>query len=163
MERWKKIRDFPKYSISDYGRVRYDRVGRILAESENQYGVVCIGLMRDGQQFHRSVSLLVAKAFIPLHREAHDTPINIDGDRHNNHVDNLVWRPRWFAVKYNRQFRIPSEYSIDQPIQDVHTGVIWDNSFDCAKANGLLEKDIVLSIYNRTVVWPTNQQFWILD
>lgn len=163
MEKWKEIPYFPKYSISDHGRVRYNRTGRILAQSENQYGVVCIGLMRDGRQHHRSVSKLVASAFIPNHLEVFDTAINLDGDRRNNHKDNLVWRPRWFAVKYNRQFRIPSNLTINDPIQDIETEEVWDNSFECAKANGLLEKDLVLSIFNNTVVWPTHQRFWVLD
>lgn len=163
MEKWKEIPYFPKYSVSDHGRVRYNRTGRILAQSTNQYGVVCIGLMRDGQQHHRSVSKLVASAFIPNRLEEYDTAINLNGDRWDNHVDNLVWRPRWFAVKYNRQFRIPAQLHIGDQIQDVESGEIWEDSFECAKANGLIEHDLVLAILNNTVVWPTHQRFWVLD
>jgi hypothetical protein len=163
VEQWKQVRGFPKYSVSNFGEIRYDARGRILVPWENQYGVVCVGLMKEGKQHHRSVPKIVATAFIPHRFGAFDTPINLDGDRHNNHVDNLTWRPRWFAVQYNRQFRVPYPHPILSPIQDVQTGKVWSNSFECAKDNGLLEKDVVLSIANRTLVWPTHQQFFVLD
>jgi NUMOD4 motif len=162
MEHWKEIRGFPGYSVSDYGRIQADKSGRILRQSENQYGLAQVGMMKNGEQKHRSVPLLVASAFMERPYEAFDTPINLDGDRHNNHVNNLLWRPRWFAVKYNRQFRYPYEYPIDAPIEDVKTGMVSENSFECCKDYGLLEEDLVLSILNRTYVWPTYQEFRIV-
>jgi NUMOD4 motif len=162
-EHWMPIEDFPGYSVSDHGRIRTDKSGRILALNENQYGLLQVGLMRDGEQKHRSVPLLVAKAFLPELPGPFDTPINLDGDRFNNRVDNLVWRPRWFAIKYNQQFRHPYQNSIMAPVVDLKTGEVSDNSFECAKRYGLLEQDLVLSILNRTYVWPTYQEFSILD
>lgn len=161
-ETWVPIDRFPQYSISDHGKIRNDDTGRILVLSENQYGVVCVGLMRNGVQRHRSVAKLVAQTFIPSPARHFDTPINLDGDRHNNHVDNLVWRPRWFAVMYNRQFRRPYPNPIEAEILDPKTGEISKNSFDCATRYGLLEKDVVLSILNRTYVVPTFQEFQVL-
>ncbi len=101
-EIWRPIEAFPGYSVSDHGRIRADKSGRILQLNLNQYGLVQVGLMREGVQYHRSVPLLVARAFLEPPFEPFDTPINLDGDRHNNHVDNLVWRPRWFAIRYNQ-------------------------------------------------------------
>ena len=162
IEEWKPITFFPQYSISSYGRVRAEKSGRILALNENQFGVVQVGLMQDGVQYHRSVPLLVAKAFIPREHVPFDTPINLDGDRYNNHVSNLMWRPRWFAIKYNRQFRQPYENPITARIIELKTREIFQNSFQCATRFGLLEQDLVLSILNRTYVWPTYQEFGIL-
>lgn len=162
-ERWKKIRGFPGYSVSNCGLIRSDKSGRILSLSENQFGVLYVGMMKDGTQRHRSVALLVAKAFLPRPRDAFDTPINLDGDRFNNTVENLTWRPRWFAIKYNQQFKVSMGHSIMEPIEDVKTGVVSENSFECAKQYGLLEQDIVLSIINRTVTWPTYQEFRVID
>ena len=162
-EIWKTIRFFPGYSISDHGRVRADKTGRLLALNLTQFGLVQVGLMKGGLQYHRSVPLLVARAFLPEVRGPFDTPINLDGDRQNNHVDNLAWRPRWFAVKYNQQFRHPYENPIIMPIIDLKTDEISENSFECAKRYGLLEADVVLSILNRTYVWPTYQEFGILE
>lgn len=163
MEEWKIIDDFPEYSVSSYGRVRTNKSGRILQLNLNQYGLLQVGLMRDGVQRHRSVPLLVAKAFLPDIAGPFDTPINKDGDRYNNTVENLVWRPRWFAVRYNQQFRYPYENPIDARIIDLQTEEVSENSFECAKRYGLLERDLVLSILNRTYVWPTYQQFGVLE
>lgn len=162
-EQWVPIEFFDDYSVSTFGRIRSDKSSRILSLSVNQFGVVHVGLMKEGTQYHRSVPLLVANAFIPQMSEPFDTPINLDGDRHNNHVDNLLWRPRWFAVKYNQQFRHPSVYHIENPIVDLKTGVVTANSFKCAKTYGLLEEDLVVSILNRTYVWPTYQEFGIVE
>lgn len=162
-ERWKPIDHFPGYSVSDQGRVRADRSGRILSLSENQFGLLHVGLMRDGIQYHRSVPLLVAKAFLPPLQGPFDTPINLDGDRHNNRLENLTWRPRWFAIRYNQQFKHPYENPILIPVVDLKTNKISENSFEAAKQYGLLEKDLVFSILNRTYVWPTYQEFAILE
>jgi NUMOD4 motif len=162
-ESWRPIEHFPEYSVSNYGRIRTDKSGRILVLSENQYGLLQVGMMRDGIQYHRSVPLLVAKAFIPEPDGPFDTPINLDGDRHNNHIDNLAWRPRWFAIKYNQQFKHPYPYPILSPLEDMKTGEVSLDSTDCAKKYGLLEEDLVLSVLNRTYVWPTYQEFRVLE
>lgn len=163
MEEWKPIHDFPGYSVSNHGNVRSDRSGRLLVITQNQYGLAVVGLMRDGKQHQRSVPLLVAHAFLFRPFGPFDTPINVDGDRHNNHVDNLMWRPRWFAVLYNRQFRIPYHNPIDSEIYDIDSGAVYENSFDAAIRNGLLERDVVLSILNHTITWPTHQRFQMVD
>lgn len=162
MENWREIDFFPGYSVSDQGRVRADKTGRILSLSENQYGLIHVGLMKDGVQYHRSVPLLVARAFLLQDNELFDTPINLDGDRHNNRLENLLWRPRWFAIRYNQQFRQPYENPITSRIVDLKTGETSENSMECAQRYGLLEQDLVLSILNRTYVWPTYQEFAIV-
>lgn len=162
-ESWIPIELFEEYSVSNFGRVRSNKTDRILSLNLNQYGVLQVGLMREGKQFHRSVPLLVAKAFIPIRKGPFDTPINLDGDRTNNHVDNLLWRPRWFAIRYNRQFRYRYHHTIESEIEDIKTGEISENSWECAKRYGLLEEDLVMSILNRTYVWPTYQEFVVVD
>lgn len=162
VEKWKEIRKFPGYSVSDHGRVRSDRTGRILAVNENQSGLVYVGLVRQGIQYHRSVPLLVANAFIFRPYGPFDTPINLDGDRFNNHVDNLEWRPRWFAIKYHMQFKWPPARPIEEPIVEKKTNVVCENSFECAITYGLLEEELIESIERQTYVWPTYQEFRIL-
>ena len=161
LENWKLIPLFEDYSVSDLGNVRTDKTGRLLSLNMNQYGVVHVGLMRNKKQYHRSVPLLVANAFLPPVGGPFDTPINLNGDRSNNAVSNLMWRPRWFAIKYNRQFRYPYENPITTPIVDLKTGEVSENSWEAAKRYGLLEYDLVLSILNRTYVWPTYQTFGV--
>lgn len=162
-EYWIEIENFPGYSVSNHGRVRSDKSGRILRLNENQYGVLQVGMMRDGEQKHRSVPLLVAKAFILQPTGPFDTPINLDGDRHNNTVENLAWRPRWFAIKYNQQFRTEHPFRILSPVQDLKSGEISKDSLDCAKRYGLLEDELIFAVLNRTYVWPTYQEFGIVE
>lgn len=161
---WCVIEEFPCYEVSNTGFVRNIKTERYLKIKLNQYGVVGVGLMRDGIQFHRSLPLLVARAFLPRWSlSAFDTPINLDGDRSNNDVSNLLWRPRWFAVLYNRQFIEGCSIRIDAPIADIHhPDIVFANSFVCATQLGLLEKDLVFSILNRTYVWPTYHEFGVI-
>lgn len=153
-EEWKPIEKFKLYEVSSHGRIRNIGTERILELNVNQYGVQFVGLMRDGVQFHRGVALLVARAFIPLPYSTFDTPINLNGDREDNRVENLAWRPRWFAIKYNQQFLNRYDFGFPNRVRNEKTGQIYENSWECAIANGLLERDLVMSIFNRTYVWP---------
>lgn len=159
MPEWVEIEEFPDYSVSDEGMVRNDRFGRLMHLTINQQGVVKVGLSRGNEQFTRSVALLVAKAFLPTPANLNfNTPINLDGDRTNNAVDNLMWRPRWFAIKYHSQFK-KQHLSFNVPIMDISTGERFKNSFEAAVQFGLLEEDVALAIINRTYVFPTYQEF----
>jgi hypothetical protein len=167
MEEWEPIQGFPGYSVSSFGRVRRDQTGRILRVKINQYGVPYIGIMNDYDQHQRSLALLVAKTFLPTPTEAFDTPINLDGDRFNCAVYNLMWRPRWFAVKYNQQFtskhyNIPSEL-IGGVVRAVDTGEVFGSLMEAARRYGLLERDIALAIYNNTVTWPNYMRFEFVE
>ncbi len=160
---WKEIPEFPGYSISDEGHVRNDDTGRILVLTQNQHGVSQVGIMCEGTQYKRGVALLVASAF--LHRprsEAFDTPINLDGDRRNNHLSNLMWRPRWFAIKYHRQFH-NDKRGFRDPVVDAHTMEWFPSSWEAAIKFGLLDREIMLATLNRTYVWPTYQEFRLAE
>ena len=94
MENWKVIYDFPNYEISNYGNVRNNT--KIVKAVPNKHGynvvVLCNGI-RKSVNIHR----LVAAAFIP-NPENKPCVDHIDGDRANNHADNL----RWVTVKENQ-------------------------------------------------------------
>lgn len=160
---WTPVQGFPGYSIHPDGLVRRDANGRLLHLKVNQYGVPYVGLMRAWEQKQRSLAKLVAQAFLPRALEAFDTPINLDGDRRNCSVENLMWRPRWFAVQFNRQFREPYESPIETPIRDVKGKEVLPDSLAVSKRYGLLERDVVLSIVNLTYVWPTYQVFEVVQ
>lgn len=162
---WVRIPDFPGYSVSDQGQVRNDHTGRLLVLTQNQHGVCQVGMMHEGVQYKRSVARLVAEAHLePSHLEAFDTPINLDGNRMNNHIINLMWRPRWFAIKYHRQFSffVSLGPSIRERIQEIHTGIHYPDSWEAATRHGLLDKEILIATLNRTYVWPTYQEFRIV-
>jgi hypothetical protein len=160
---WRPIEGFPGYSVNRLGQVRKDSSRRVMHTRINQYGVPYVGLMRDGarHQTVRSLPRLVAQAFIPRPNPIFDTPINLDGDRRNCNVDNLMWRPRWYAVNYVNQFKDRYDHPIEEPIREAETDEEFDNSLAAACHYGLLEREVVLSILNNTLTWPTFQRFVI--
>jgi hypothetical protein len=155
---WRRIHSFPAYSVSATGLVRNDETGRRMTMLVNQAGVVNVGLTKNRVQYKRAVALLVAKAFLTVVlQDTFDTPVNLDGDRYNNWVGNLVLRPRWYATKYFQQFH--EEPIKDYPIEDVDSGEMFDSAWDATTRLGLLQSDIVLSVHTGARVWPTNQRF----
>jgi hypothetical protein len=161
MEEWREVRFFPGYSVSNRGRVRNDDTGRYMTLLINQRGIANVGLTKNKVQYKRSVSLLVATAFLPkmYSSESFDTPINLDGDRTNNKIENLMWRPRWFAVNYHQQFNEEDSVGFSTPIVEIKTGEEFENSWEAATKYGLIDREIMVATINRTYVWPTYQQF----
>lgn len=158
-ERWVDLRGFPGYSLSDWGRVLNNRTNCFVTVSVNNRGAAMVGLMKDRVQHKRSLALLVAEEFVhPGPNSDFNTPINLDGDRLNNHYTNLMFRPLWFARKYSIQFT-DSHSTILDPIEDVETHIVYENSMAAAIAHGLLDVEIYLSMTNNTYVWPTGQVF----
>lgn len=162
-DEWYSVEEFPGYSVNILGQVRKDSNKRLLHPRYNQYGVPYVGLMRNWQQCIRSLPRLVARAFLPSPSEIFDTPIQIDGDPANCHVDNLMWRPRWYAIRYKQQFEDRYENAINTSIRSVSDGERFRNSLEAARRYGLLEREVVLSIVNRTPAWPTYQYFEMAD
>lgn len=163
MQEWREIIGFSGYSVSDAGYVRNDDTGRIMRTTMNTHGIETVGLMQQGVQRKKSVSVLVAETFLLTARSMHfDTPINLDGDRTNNHVTNLLWRPLWFARDYHRQFKIGPQ-GFARPVMNFDTGEVFETTWDAAVLKGLLERELVISILNRTYVFPLYQTFGMCE
>src|SRR4051794_2006535 len=138
MEIWREIPDFPGYSVSNMGRVRNDDTRRIMALSRNQYGILYVGLTYGREQFKRSVAVLVADHFLPtFESDAFDTPIHLNGDRSDCRAENLMWRPRDFAIRFHKQFR-NDRILVKKTIEDLKTGERFRNSMAVAQRFGLL-------------------------
>jgi hypothetical protein len=163
MQEWREIVGFSGYSVSDAGRIQNDDTGRIMRTYRNTRGIETVGLMYRGVQHKRSVAVLVADAFIRTARSIHfDTPINLDGDRSNNRVTNLAWRPMWFARKYHTQFKTgPQGFAC--PVKNLDTEEVYQTTWDAAVLLGLLERELVMSILSRTYVFPLYQVFGLLE
>ena len=158
-----EVESFPGYVVGEDGCVCNYESDRSLAIMRNKQGVHNVGMSRDNKQYKRSITVLVANTFLKRSKyAAFDTPINLDGDRSNNHVSNLMWRPRWFAVKYHQQF-IDEHKGFNHPIIETQSGERFENSWDAAIKYGLLDQEIVTATLNRTYVWPTYQTFQVIE
>ena len=167
MELWTNLKEkgFPEYSVSNFGEVRNDLTNRIIKPSPNQSGLYKIGLMSylDNIQHTMSVALLVADAYLQrIANPRFNTPINVDGNRSNNRVDNLMWRPRWFAIAYHKQF-YNDRRGFLVPVVEIRTGEQFETSWDAAVKYGLIDRDISVATMNNTYVFPTGQQFMTMD
>lgn len=158
-EEWMDIQEFPDYQISNYGRVLNKDTERILRESKTYDGTIKIGLIFNGKQCTRSVKSLVAQTFVSGQTENRNTAIQMDGDQSNTRADNLAWRSRAFAWKYNHQFR---EYCAGQDkglIRNEQTGELYPTMVEAAKANGVLIIDVWKSVWMQYPVYPEWLQF----
>lgn len=165
-ELWAEIPSFEQYDVSNYGAVRNHR-GRCLATGRNQSGILYVNLFRHGRQYNRAISPLVAGAFLetPPHH-SWDTPIHRNGNRVDVHAENLMWRPRWFAIEYHQQivrYADPVAY-----IRDVETGEEGTLRVICMR-HGLIPRKVFTQATNYSVlgdrtmtVWPTGQMFELI-
>lgn len=114
-EKWKPIKNFPGYEVSNTGKVRsyYQKRGRnpsilvdtptIMKTSDdgNGYQKLMLYSRIDGKRYCKKVHRLVAEAFIP-HSPEDDTVDHIKSGplgKLNNSVDNLRWIPRSDNIK----------------------------------------------------------------
>lgn len=86
-EQWRKIENYPFYSVSNLGRVRSDRYGRILKPSLDTNGYPQVNLGNSMLIHH-----LVAQAFLGLRPEGHDID-HIDRVKSHNSLFNLRYLP----------------------------------------------------------------------
>lgn len=166
MERWQQIPGFENYAISDLGQVCNLRRDALIAPSINRQGIAKVTLFNsEGRATSRSIAALVAEAYLQPAGDLFDTPIQLDGNRRNCRLDNLMWRPRWFAVKYHRQFYVESFRFGRRYFMEVDSGEVFEDYVKPCTTYGLLHTSIVLSYLNRGEerVFPTHQRFRLLE
>lgn len=161
-EIWVDVYEFPNYAVSNYGRIRNNERSKIIKLSKTKQGAVKVNFALRGKQYTRSVKVLVAESFVDGRSYIFDTPVHLDGDQENNTAENIVWRPRWFALKYSRQFDNAKLYRKRRPIFDKRSGEIYETILDAAKENGLLCSALLIDIVNQNPTFPTGQIFdWV--
>ena len=86
---WKKLTQFPIYSISNFGDVKNDRTGRIIKPHQNEKYVGISLVNTEGRKTIR-LHRLIAETFIP-NPENKSQVNHKDRDRLNNSISNLEW------------------------------------------------------------------------
>lgn len=147
-EIWKFILGFDDYQISSYGNVRKVSTNRAVRRFETTGGAVSVNLRKNNKSYCRSVKCLVAEAFVPRvgdeeDRDLYNSAIQLDGDRWNLRADNIMHKPRWHAIAYQKQITGWTHlYSMNESVINDVTGVIYETILDAARDTGLLPRDI---------------------
>lgn len=129
-EIWKVVQDYPNYEVSNLGRVRNKKTGKILSPGLGGAGYFTIALYKDGKATTKNVHELVAAAF--LGKKTKGMTVNHkDGDKTNNILSNLE------IVSYAENLRHAYEHNLNthpKRVRIVETGEEFDSLTDCAKA-----------------------------
>lgn len=144
MEEWRVLTHlgYPNYEVSNQGRIRNTKSGRLVKAHPNGHGIYHVGLYSHGTRTNYSVGKLVGLMFLPIpENENFDTITHRDGRNHNNYYWNLEWRPRWFAVKYNQEYHAMESFPKDAVAEDT-TGLIFRSGREAASYFCLLEEDV---------------------
>lgn len=154
---WTTVENFRNYEVSDGGEIRNKTTRKVLKPAFNQQGIPFVTLRRDNESYSRTIPKMVAEHFLPDPPFEHfDTPINLNGDRSDCDVENLMWRPRWFAVKYHKQFDgayfLPNV--LEGPLHDTD-GNEYKDSFYMVLDFGVLNDDVREAVTYGTFIFPT--------
>jgi len=108
--KWEEIKGFPNYSVSEEGRVRNNRSGRVLNNAPDKDGYSLVTLYNKPNKKVAKVHRLVGEAFIP---NPNSLPqINhLDEVKHNNIKSNLEWSTEQENVEYSQAM----DYSLISP------------------------------------------------
>lgn len=116
MEKFVVIDGFDNYAVSNYGRIKNIKNGRILNPVKNNHGymsyVFCQNGVKKGFRIHRLVALYFIENPLNLPYVNH-----IDGDKTNNHVDNLEWCT---AKENDTHARLTGLKSQNKPVQAIN-------------------------------------------
>lgn len=146
MDIWKPVHGFPKYVVSPEGVIKNRERNTRVKSRTNNLGHRMTNLMGEDIRHTRSIAPIVAQAYLPPPRnEAYDSVIHLDGDRNNCEARNLMWRPRWYAIRYHQMFnREPLNISVE--ILD--TGEEFGTLREACVKYGLEEEHTRADIYN---------------
>lgn len=134
-ERWLSCREFPAYEVSNTGKIRNAKTGRILKTYINEKGYETVTLRKNNRQQNIKVHRIVADAFCEQYYDDLDV-MHVDENRLNNHADNLEWRFRSHIQKrgYRKLGRLGNR---SKAIRVMETGEVFLSIDECAKALGM--------------------------
>lgn len=141
MERWKKIKDFSDYMISNLGRVKSLKTNKIMTIYTNKKGYSQIKLFKDSKHHSKYVHLLVGEAFLKGFKPGLEIN-HKDGNKSNNAVTNLEWITHADNIKHAIKnglftpYKLPPRPHEGKKVRIVETGEVFDSLTKCAEHIG---------------------------
>lgn len=161
-ERWEVIPDFPRYHVSNHGRILDEQRG-LLTTSPNNHGHLRVWLHHwDGFRYMKTVAPLVARAFVRVPDRLCDRVIVLDGNFLHVQSWNLAWRPLGFAWEYTHQLKRqhPLHYH-NLAVRNVDTGDEYASIIEAGTCEGRLFKDIWRSCNTGDRIYPYGNAFTV--
>ena len=147
MEQWKPIEGHDKYEVSDEGRVRNSKTGRVLKTRINERGYTVVQLHRNNVPLTERVHRLVAKAFHPCDDERLDVN-HIDGNKLNNSASNLEFCSRQYNVQHAFRTGL-KQPSREKRVRVIETGEEFRSIRECGRALGLDQTSITQCVLGK--------------
>lgn len=142
-EEWKTIEEFPKYEVSNNGKVRNKTTLKVLSSFIQNSGYDVISFSKGRTSIKRTIHRLVAIAFLPNINNLKYVN-HIDGNKHNNTVSNLEWCTNSENILHARRtglnpYNKPTKGLKLKPrgtssISSKYFGVCWDKARNKWKA-----------------------------
>lgn len=140
-EAWKPLPEFPKYQVSDQGRIKNIESGRIFTGTKDAFGYVHVRLINPkGTYTLKKVHRLVAEAFLP---NPDNKPIidHVDGDKTNNALNNLRWvtyseNSKAYEASKGKRRSTPINRMLAQYTMEGELVAVYDNALEAARMTG---------------------------
>lgn len=121
----------------------------------NNFGTVIVNIVReDGKRTTVPLANLVARAFLHRRNEDDNTLIHLNGVKDDCRASNLAWRPRWFANAYHRMFDKHDVDDEENYVQEIETGIVFENIMLACVRYGILFDDVLTSIETTLPTYP---------
>ena len=132
-EEWRSISGHLSYQVSNIGRVRNVKSGRILKPYTSSSGYESLNLYINGKRSHHDIHRLVALEFIsnPMHKPEVD---HIDSKAKSN---NNIWNLRW-ATFQEQEANKPKRLNLSSKYKGVH----WSKDMSKWRAQIQVDKKI---------------------
>lgn len=135
MENWVPCKYFSTYEVSDLGRIRNRRTGRILKTYVNSHGYEQVQLHHNSRYYTKKVHRLIADSFYNAYSS--DLDINHkDGNKLNNHLDNLEYCTRSENIKHAFANGLNRSYN-KKKVLIVELNKVFDSITECSEYLGV--------------------------
>lgn len=112
-EYWKDIKGYPNYSVSNLGRVKSRKTGKLLKSYQTR-GYLRVSLYNDAGRKCKLVHRLVAEAFIPNPQNKSDVN-HINGCKTDANACNLEWATASENMSHAHQNRLRPKLTSSPP------------------------------------------------